>query len=221
MSRKRHRHVISYSHSAHPVYASNMHWHPWWCEQKHSSKMIYYKATKAGCAVQQCGYTYAAACAFDKAPQWGEPIYIADPNAYGCSTDEDCSSVINGSICKTGYWSGLCGFKAPTTTTSTTTSSTEITSSAPETSAPSRATATSAAGKTTSATGSTKSTGTTKETEPSSTVATSTSQSEYIIKLINEMRAEVANGNISTSYGSLPSSLHMFQLVRYQTTSCL
>uniref|UniRef100_A0A7I4XT75 SCP domain-containing protein n=1 Tax=Haemonchus contortus TaxID=6289 RepID=A0A7I4XT75_HAECO len=37
-------------------------------------------------------------------------------------------------------------------------------------------------------------------------------QSEYIVNLINEMRAKVANGDISTSYGPLPSSLHMFQL---------
>ncbi|VDO73273.1 unnamed protein product [Haemonchus placei] len=148
-------------------------------------------------------------------PQWGEPIYIANPNSNGCSTTEDCSSVVKGYVCLTsGFRQGLCSYTDDTTTIPTTTTPT---TPAPGTSAPSKANPISGTGKTTSAAGSTKSTGTTKETESSSTVATTTSQSDYIIKLINEMRAQVAAGNISTLYGPLPSSLHMFQLVRHQT----
>nr|CDJ84047.1 SCP extracellular domain containing protein [Haemonchus contortus] len=147
------------------------------------ANMVYYKATEVGCAVQICNKTFALAYVFNKAPQWGEPIYIANPNSNGCSTNEDCSSIAKGYYCLTsGYPQGLCTYPDDTTTTPTTTT--------PTTPAP--------------GTGSSKSTGTTK--------ATTISQSDYIIKLINEMRAKVAAGDISTLYGPLPSSLHMFQL---------
>ncbi|XGW24660.1 hypothetical protein V3C99_006245 [Haemonchus contortus] len=174
------------------------------------ANMMYYKATEVGCAVQICNNIFATACVFNKAPQWGEPIYIANPNSNGCSTNEDCSSIKKGYVCLTsGFRQGLCTYPDDTTTSRTTTTPT---TPAPGRSAPSEATPTSGTGKTTLAAGSTKSTGPTKETEPSSTVATTTSQSDYIIKLINEMRAKVAAGDISTLYGPLPSSLHMFQL---------
>uniref|UniRef100_A0A7I4XT78 SCP domain-containing protein n=1 Tax=Haemonchus contortus TaxID=6289 RepID=A0A7I4XT78_HAECO len=174
------------------------------------ANMMYYKATEVGCAVQICNNIFATACVFNKAPQWGEPIYIANPNSNGCSTNEDCSSIKKGYVCLTsGFRQGLCTYPDDTTTARTTTTPT---TPAPGRSAPSEATPTSATGKTTLAAGSTKSTGPTEETEPSSTVATTTSQSDYIIKLINEMRAQVAAGKISTLYGPLPSSLHMFQL---------
>ncbi|PIO66086.1 SCP-like protein, partial [Teladorsagia circumcincta] len=66
---------------------------------KDFANMFYYKSTKVGCSYQTCSATntmpamYAVACAFNSAPQLGQPIYPANEGGavLGCEVDSDCS----------------------------------------------------------------------------------------------------------------------------------
>ncbi|KAK5976978.1 SCP domain-containing protein [Trichostrongylus colubriformis] len=73
------------------------------------ANMIYYQATKYGCAIQTCNgppLTHAFVCVFDKKPVLNAPLYLVSPNVNGCVDDSDCERALPFAKCDVN--TGLC-----------------------------------------------------------------------------------------------------------------